>query len=183
MSHYFPLSLEDKTKDDNYTKRIYANFKKWKKQLINNVSPISSSDQDNPLKLGDVLSVAYLNLKHHMKNPPSEQLNMKGVLKVICEIIPMEYFGNTKNRKLFLWVVKRILTQTKGECIHLYALKKGYNLDDIPWFNKNGDRSWQLFFANIVVLRTIVKCYIRHCFKVIKRFKDRGIMFAYRGQY
>lgn len=183
MSHYFPLSLGDKTKDDNYTKRIYENFKKWKKKLLNKTSPLTSSDHDNPLKLTDVLSVAYLNLKHHMNKPPSEELDMKHVLKAICEIVPIEYFGSSKNRKLFLWVVKRILTQTKGECIHLWALKKGYDLDDIPWFNKNGDRSWQLFFANIVVLRTIVKPYIRHCFQVMARFKDRAILFAHRGQY
>lgn len=182
MSHYFPLSLSDKTKDDNYTKRIYNRFRKWRKQIMRETSPLTSSDHDNPpLKLTDVLSVAYLNLKHHMNKPPSDMLKMKHVLKLICKIIPMEYFGSLKNRKLFLWVVKRILTQTKGECIHLYTLKKGYDLDTILWFNNIGDRSWQLFFANIVVLRTIVKPFIRHCFHVMARFKDRAILFAHRG--
>jgi hypothetical protein len=91
------------------------------------------------------------------------------ILKLLDVIIPNDYFGTTRHRKLFYHVVNKILTQSCYECVYSSALIKGYNCTSVPWLSGiKGEKLCQSLMKKsyILVLEQVVKPLIAFYYKV-----------------
>lgn len=70
--------------------------------------------------------------------------------RLLDKIIPNEYFGSLKNRKEFYKIVKKILTQSRLECIYVSALVKSFNVDEVPWMQNELEKSAQMVYLQKV---------------------------------
>ncbi|XP_076270655.1 uncharacterized protein LOC143202755 isoform X2 [Rhynchophorus ferrugineus] len=126
----------------------------------------------------------YINLKRETIYCCCHGANDKlNIFKCIFKLIPLEFFGNVCNRTKFFFVVKRILSQSKGECIHVNCLWEDYIYDCITWLspeeNKNSVEV-QLCQANILVLQTVVKPFINYFYYCLRDSKSRKYLFVSR---
>ncbi|XP_030766740.1 uncharacterized protein LOC115890601 [Sitophilus oryzae] len=139
-------------------------------------------------KLNDLLTEMYRNLDQNTSHIFRKNFKSHKSVELRClyRIIPMEFFGSTVNRKKFFFVVKRILSQTKGECIHTKYLYNNYELDQIGWlFAKSKDKHCmleELREINILVLDTIVKPFLRYFYYYLSDFKTRKLLFVCRNE-
>lgn len=58
------------------------------------------------------------------------------MLTFLKKIIPLEYFGTNKHRKLFFEIVNRILTRSAHECVYKQHLAEGYDSKKVPWLSE-----------------------------------------------
>lgn len=82
----------------------------------------------------------------------SKNDNIEGFVELFNKIIPNEYFGTRKHRKLFYRFIEKILTRSKHECIYVEWLAFGYDHTKIPWLTdrQKENKNASLFFIMIV---------------------------------
>lgn len=136
------------------------------------------------IKLNRLLQEMYINLKQETVFYSHGMNGNLNIFKSFFKIIPLEFFGSVYNRTKFFFVIKRILSQTKGECIHLKCLYEGYIYDCITWLlpelNNNMSAENQLCQANILILQTIVKPFINYFYYCVRDSKSRRYLFINR---
>ncbi|XP_048523700.1 uncharacterized protein LOC109535092 [Dendroctonus ponderosae] len=169
MAHYFHLDLfKIKVHQSGALSSIIKHkiVRKWETLTYGLECP------PDTFSLEYVFIQIYNNL--HIFNRKAANVNFTpDIIKSLSKIIPMEYFGIPYNRKIFMMIVKRIMTQSRGECIHQCVLFKRFVYEAIPWINVNHDRKAQLLYANTVLLQTVVKRFIRKYYHFLCNFKNR----------
>lgn len=57
-------------------------------------------------------------------------------IKVFDRIIPNEFFGTSKHRKIFYRIIERVLTRSKYECMYVNWFVVGYDYTKVPWLSQ-----------------------------------------------
>lgn len=80
-------------------------------------------------------------------------------LRLFDDIIPNEYFGTRKHRKIFYRIIEKVLTRSKHECMYVNWFAACYNHNKVPWLTdqQKEDRNGSLFCVMIVGLLKIVE--------------------------
>lgn len=108
------------------------------------------------------------------------------ILKLLDVIIPNDYFGTTRHRKLFYHVVNKILTQSCYECVYSSALIKGYNCTSVPWLSGiKGEKLCQSLMKKsyILVLEQVVKPLIAFYYKPVTTYNGHEIQFIRKEKW
>ncbi|XP_057661032.1 uncharacterized protein LOC130896752 isoform X1 [Diorhabda carinulata] len=105
----------------------------------------------------------------------------KRILEILDMILPQEYFGSSQNRKRFYFIVNKIMTQSRGECIFKHNLYDGFDLECINWLPEATDvtkrQKRYLSQTNWYILEQIVKPLIRNFYFCLKSIKSYEIQF------
>lgn len=57
-------------------------------------------------------------------------------VRIFDKIIPNEFFGTSKHRKIFYRIIERVLTRSKYECIYVNWFVVGYDHTKVPWLSQ-----------------------------------------------
>lgn len=57
-------------------------------------------------------------------------------LHLFDTLIPNEYFGTRKHRKVFYRIIAAILTRSKYECIYVNWFAVGFDHNKVPWLTE-----------------------------------------------
>lgn len=70
-------------------------------------------------------------------------------------IIPNEYFGTRKHRKLFYKLIEKILTRSKHECVYNNEFVQGYDHNKISWLSDGQKEDRQHSMLCIMMVPTM----------------------------
>lgn len=64
-------------------------------------------------------------------------------VRIFDKIIPNEFFGTSKHRKIYYRIIERVLTRSRYECIYVNWFVVGYDHTKVPWLNQKqkGDKN------------------------------------------
>lgn len=103
------------------------------------------------------------------------------------QVIGDDYFGTTQNRKRFYYVVNKITTQSRFECVYVSLLSKGYNINAMSWLkyeNLKENRCRRILQnTNLFLLRYVVKPLIKHFYHPLKNHRGYEIKFVERSKW
>ncbi|XP_066247434.1 uncharacterized protein [Euwallacea similis] len=180
MQYYYSLTLKENLTSIGFS---WQDFKTWKKKLLQIYPPKNSSDR-SPISLEGIMANIYRNMEDYIKRYPrleKEDLRLKSLIQTLKIIIGMEYFGTTSNRSRFFNVVRRILTQNHGECIHISNLYEKFVVEGFSWIDKNKKVDVQTCRANILLLETVVKPFVNHYCCFLYMYSHREYLVVLRG--
>lgn len=72
-------------------------------------------------------------IAHNAKEALTKSNEYIDIPEMLNEVIPFEYFGTKKNKRLFHRIVSRILLRSTNECIYLKMLYDNFEFWRIPW--------------------------------------------------
>ncbi|XP_072390693.1 uncharacterized protein [Diabrotica undecimpunctata] len=125
--------------------------------------------------------------RYRKKLATSSCYQTTSIIKMLDLIIPQIYFGSTQNRKRFYFIVNKITSQSRGECVFKSSLIEGYDLECINWVQeitkKEKIQMSHLLDANLYILDNIVKPLIRHFYVCIRSLKSYEIQFIPRHEW
>ncbi|XP_060532884.1 uncharacterized protein LOC132705925 [Cylas formicarius] len=172
---YYPLSVYSSKFQYTYLNLSNKELRQFK---------INLKDRPQELKnnLHRILAHIYYELEQIVVSRNSKHcVNIESLVK---KVIPIEYFGSLLNRRRFLFIVKRIMTHTDGECIHTSFLYENYDYEAIPWLRQKHIRGkHELEFFNVLLLESVVKALIKHFYVFMKDYKGRKIIQIPRDKY
>lgn len=187
--HYYPLDLRAKVKHQSHGYIPSKKFNELKKSLIKNHIGIDLQhfEDTNYLNLEMILARTYRNMNENFYSNRrygcfGYPLSQPDVIKSLSKIIPKAYFGLRYNKKRFFFIIKRILTQNRGECIHICVLYERFKYMGFPWLNMKRDTFSQVLNANITLLQTVVKPFIRHYYYFVNTYRNREYPIIPRGE-
>lgn len=62
--------------------------------------------------------------------------DLQNFMQVFDKIIPNEFFGTSKHRKIFYNTIEKVLTRSRYECMYVNSFVVGYDYKKVPWLNK-----------------------------------------------
>lgn len=169
MAHYFPLDLLKVKVQSGKLSSVKKQLRRMSKAHPNGLTL-------NAFSVKNLLTNIYNNV-YIFYHPVANTVSTPDIIRSLSLIIPLEYFGNSYNRKIFMKIVKRIMTQIRGECIHECVLFERFSYEAIPWINvdlHDDHKKAELLYANTVLLQTVVKPFIRHYYHFFNNVKNRG---------
>lgn len=107
----------------------------------------------------------------------------KDIESVIQKIIPLDFFGCKKNKKLFMNLIKKILNHRKTEFIHISFLSKDYD-KTFEWMKCNEAESDETI-RNVILylLEECIKPFIKRHFFPVSQGKSYRIDLIIRDRW
>lgn len=186
--HYYPLDLRAKVKHRSHGYIPSKTFNEFKRSLIKNHIGIDFEkhlEDTNHLDLEIILAKTYRNMNAYFYSNGhyGYPVSPPDIIKSLSKIIPKAYFGSRFNKMRFFFIIKRILTQNRGECIHICVLYERFTYMGFPWLNTTRNTNSQVLNANIILLQTVVKPFIRHYYYFLNTYRTRVYPIIPRGEF
>ncbi|KAJ8917842.1 hypothetical protein NQ315_010754 [Exocentrus adspersus] len=173
MAIYYQLTLDKRISKVWKKKRVCKNLKKKRRK----------GSFSQPV---DCVLAGILERFRRVKALECVYKNYK-IIKILDEVIGNDYFGTVQNRKRFYYIVNKISTQSRFECVYMSWLSKGFNMKAISWLHhKSSDKNecrQILQTTNVFVLRYVVKPLIKHFYHPLKNHKGYEIKFVERAKW
>lgn len=89
--------------------------------------------------------------------------DLTNFINVVDKIIPNEFFGTSRHRKIFYRIIEKVLTRSKYECMYVNWFAVGYDHTKVPWLNEKQKENKDTSMYTIMIVSiflTFRKCNI-----------------------